>query len=80
VMSDLLYTKWFWMLICLVLGCTLSFQIGAQCASAKNNTSGAQLERVLGQLDAATRQKLSDTSNQDASANNSIASINENSR
>jgi len=79
-MSNLLYTKWFWLVICLALGCTLSFQIGAQCASAKNNTSGAQLERVLGQLDAATRQKLSDTSNQDASADNSIASINENSR
>jgi len=79
-MSDLLYTKWFWMLICLVLGCTLSFQIGAQCASAKNNTNGAQLEHILGQLDAATRQKLSETSNQDASADNSIASINENSR
>ena len=77
-MSDLLYTKWFWLVICLALGCTLSFQIGAQCASAKNNTSGAQLEHILGQLDAATRQKLSETSNQDASSDNSMASINEN--
>ena len=78
-MSDLLYTKWFWMLICLVLGCTLSFQIGAQCASAKNNTNGAELEHILWQLDAASRQKLRDTSNQDSS-DNSMASINENSR
>lgn len=76
-MSDLFHTKWFWGLLCLVFGCTLSFQMGQQYAAAENNSSGAQFEQFLGRLDAATRQKVSDKSNQDSPSDSTTASINE---
>lgn len=77
-MSGILYTKWFWGLLCLVFCSILSFQMGQQSAIAKNNASGAQFEQFLGQLDTNTRQKLADTSEQNSDS--AMASISESSR
>lgn len=76
-MSGIFHTKWFWGFLCIVLCSILSFQMGQQSAIARNNASGDQFEQFLDHLDAATRQKLTETSNQDSSSDDAVASISE---
>jgi hypothetical protein len=77
IMSGILYTKWFWGLLCLIFCSILSFQIGEQSAISRNNAGSAQFEQFLGQLDANTRQKLAETPSQDSPSDDAMASIGE---
>lgn len=54
--------------------------MGQQSAIARNNSSGAQIEQILGHLDDATREKLSETADTDSASDNPVASISENGR